>query len=87
MTGYRKFVIYLMQTAYLVAMVIGQRIMELVGLNFTCVIVTLAAVNFAPMIIDLATKGYDKFFYWHDHRHDVKPPKPIKVKTRRFRGV
>lgn len=39
MTGYRKFVIYLMQTAYLVAMVIGQRIMELVGLNFTCVIV------------------------------------------------
>ena len=87
MTGYRKFVIYLMQTAYLVAMVIGQRIMELVGLNFTCVIVTLAAVNFAPMIIDLATKGYDKFFYWHDHHHDVKPPKPIKVKTRRFRGV
>ena len=75
MTGYRKFVIYLMQTAYLVAMVIGQRIMELVGLNFT------------PMIIDLATKGYDKFFYWYDHRHDVKPPKPIKVKTRRFRGV
>ena len=67
MTGYRKFVIYLMQTAYLVAMVIGQRIMELVGLNFTCVIVTLAAVNFAPMIIDLATKGYDKFFYWYDH--------------------
>ena len=87
MTGYRKFVIYLMQTAYLVAMVIGQRIMELVGLNFTCVIVALAAVNFAPMIIDLATKGYDKFFYWYDHRHDVKPPKPIKVKTRRFRGV
>lgn len=87
MTGYRKFVIYLMQTAYLVAMVIGQRIMELVGLNFTCVIVTLAAVNLAPMIIDLATKGYDKFFYWYDHRHDVKPPKPIKVKTRRFRGV
>lgn len=87
MTGYRKFVIYIMQTAYLVAMVIGQRIMELVGLNFTCVIVTLAAVNFAPMIIDLATKGYDKFFYWYDHRHDVKPPKPIKVKTRRFRGV
>lgn len=87
MTGYRKFVIYFMQTAYLVAMVIGQRIMELVGLNFTCVIVTLAAVNFAPMIIDLATKGYDKFFYWYDHRHDVKPPKPIKVKTRRFRGV
>lgn len=87
MTGYRKFVIYLMQTAYLVAMVIGQRIMELVGLNFTCVIVTLAAVNFAPMIIDLATKGYDKFFYWYDHRHDVKSPKPIKVKTRRFRGV
>ena len=87
MTGYRKFVIYLMQTAYLVAMVIGQRIMELVGLNFTCVIVTLAAVNFAPMIIDLATKGYDKFFYWYDHRHDVKPPKPIKVKTRRVRGV
>lgn len=87
MTGYRKFVIYLMQTSYLVAMVIGQRIMELVGLNFTCVIVTLAAVNFAPMIIDLATKGYDKFFYWYDHRHDVKPPKPIKVKTRRFRGV
>lgn len=87
MTGYRKFVIYLMQTAYLVSMVIGQRIMELVGLNFTCVIVTLAAVNFAPMIIDLATKGYDKFFYWYDHRHDVKPPKPIKVKTRRFRGV
>lgn len=87
MTGYRKFVIYLMQTAYLVAMVIGQRIMELVGLNFTCVIVTLAAVNFAPIIIDLATKGYDKFFYWYDHRHDVKPPKPIKVKTRRFRGV
>ena len=87
MTGYRKFVIYLMQTAYLVAMVIGQRIMELVGLNFTYVIVTLAAVNFAPMIIDLATKGYDKFFYWYDHRHDVKPPKPIKVKTRRFRGV
>lgn len=87
MTGYRKFVIYLMQTAYLVAMVIGQRIMELVGLNFTCVIATLAAVNFAPMIIDLATKGYDKFFYWYDHRHDVKPPKPIKVKTRRFRGV
>ena len=87
MTGYRKIVIYLMQTAYLVAMVIGQRIMELVGLNFTCVIVTLAAVNFAPMIIDLATKGYDKFFYWYDHRHDVKPPKPIKVKTRRFRGV
>ena len=87
MTGYRKFVIYLMQTAYLVAMVIGQRIMELVGLNFTGVIVTLAAVNFAPMIIDLATKGYDKFFYWYDHRHDVKPPKPIKVKTRRFRGV
>ena len=87
MTGYRKFVIYLMQTAYLVAMVIGQRIMELVGLNFTCVIVTLAAVNFAPMIIDLATKGYDKFFYWYDHRHDVKPPKPIKLKTRRFRGV
>lgn len=87
MTGYRKFVIYLMQTAYLVAMVIGQRIMELVGLNFTCVIVTLAAVNFAPMIIDFATKGYDKFFYWYDHRHDVKPPKPIKVKTRRFRGV
>lgn len=87
MTGYRKFVIYLMQTAYLVAMVIGQRIMELVGLNFTCVIVTLAAVNFAPMIIDLATKGYDKLFYWYDHRHDVKPPKPIKVKTRRFRGV
>lgn len=87
MTGYRKFVIYLMQTAYLVAMVIGQRIIELVGLNFTCVIVTLAAVNFAPMIIDLATKGYDKFFYWYDHRHDVKPPKPIKVKTRRFRGV
>lgn len=87
MTGYRKFVIYLMQTAYLVAMVIGQRIMELVGLNFTCVIVTLAAVNFAPMIIDLATKGYDKFFYRYDHRHDVKPPKPIKVKTRRFRGV
>ena len=87
MTGYRKFVIYLMQTAYLVAIVIGQRIMELVGLNFTCVIVTLAAVNFAPMIIDLATKGYDKFFYWYDHRHDVKPPKPIKVKTRRFRGV
>ena len=87
MTGYRTFVIYLMQTAYLVAMVIGQRIMELVGLNFTCVIVTLAAVNFAPMIIDLATKGYDKFFYWYDHRHDVKPPKPIKVKTRRFRGV
>ena len=87
MTGYRKFVIYLMQTAYLVAMVIGQRIMELVGLNFTCVIVTVAAVNFAPMIIDLATKGYDKFFYWYDHRHDVKPPKPIKVKTRRFRGV
>ena len=87
MTGYRKFVIYLMQTAYLVAMVIGQRIMELVGLNFTCVIVTLATVNFAPMIIDLATKGYDKFFYWYDHRHDVKPPKPIKVKTRRFRGV
>lgn len=87
MTGYRKFVIYLMQTAYLVAMVIGQRIMELVGLNFTCVIVTLAAVNFAPMIIDLATKGYDKFFYWYDHRHDVKPLKPIKVKTRRFRGV
>lgn len=87
MTGYRKFVIYLMQTAYLVAMVIGQRIMELVGLNFTCVIVTLAAVNVAPMIIDLATKGYDKFFYWYDHRHDVKPPKPIKVKTRRFRGV
>ena len=87
MTGYRKFVIYLMQTAYLVAMVIGQRIMELVGLNFTCVIVTLAAVNFAPMIIDLATKGYDKFFYWYDPRHDVKPPKPIKVKTRRFRGV
>lgn len=87
MTVYRKFVIYLMQTAYLVAMVIGQRIMELVGLNFTCVIVTLAAVNFAPMIIDLATKGYDKFFYWYDHRHDVKPPKPIKVKTRRFRGV
>lgn len=87
MTGYRKFVIYLMQTAYLVAMVIGQRIMELVGLNFTCVIVTLAAVNFASMIIDLATKGYDKFFYWYDHRHDVKPPKPIKVKTRRFRGV
>lgn len=87
MTGYRKFVIYLMQTAYLVAMVIGQRIMELVGLNFTCVIVTLAAVNFAPMIIDLATKGYDKFFYWYDHRHGVKPPKPIKVKTRRFRGV
>ena len=87
MTGYRKFVIYLMQTAYLVAMVIGQRIMELVGLNFTCVIVTLAAVNFAPMIIDLATKGYYKFFYWYNHRHDVKPPKPIKVKTRRFRGV
>lgn len=87
MTGYRKFVIYIMQTAYLVAMVIGQRIMELVGLNFTCVIVTLAAVNFAPMIIDLETKGYDKFFYWYDHRHDVKPPKPIKVKTRRFRGV
>ena len=87
MTGYRKFVIYLMQTAYLVAMVIGQRIMELVGLNFTCVIVTLAAVNFAPMIIDLATKGYDKLFYRYDHRHDVKPPKPIKVKTRRFRGV
>ncbi len=51
MTGYRKFVIYLMQTAYLVAMVIGQRIMELVGLNFTCVIVTLAAVNFAPRVM------------------------------------
>ena len=87
MTGYRKFVIYLMQTAYLVAMVIGQRIMELVGLNFTCVIVTLAAVNFAPMIIDLATKGYENCFYWYEHRHDVKPPKPIKVKTRLFRGV
>ena len=82
MTGYRKFVIYLMQTAYLVAMVIGQRIMELVGLNFTCVIVTLAAVNFAPMIIDLATKGYDKFFYWYDHRHDVKPPKADKGKDK-----
>ena len=54
---------------------------------FRSVIVTLAAVNFAPMIIDLATKGYDKFFYWYDHLHDVKPPKPIKVKTRRFRGV
>lgn len=87
MTPYRKFVIYMMQTAYLVAMVVGQKIMELVGLNFTAVIVTLAAVNFAPMLIELVTKIYDKFFYWLDHRYDVKPPKPIRVKTKKFKGI
>ena len=59
MTGYRKFVI--MQTAYLVAAGDWSAYYGTSWLNFTAVIVTLAAVNFAPMIIDLATKGYDKF--------------------------
>ena len=34
--------------------------MELVGLNFTCVIVTVAAVNFAPMIV-ICNKVASKF--------------------------
>lgn len=87
MTQYRKLVIYLMQTVYLAALVIMQGLMEMVGLDFNAVIVTLAAINFSPMLIDLFTKLYDKFFEWYDHRGEARPPKPIKVKTKRIKSV
>ncbi len=87
MTPYRKFVIYAMQTAYLLAMIVGQHIMELVGLDFTAVIVTIAAINFCPMLVEVFEKLYDQVIYWWVHRKDVKPPKPIKVKVKRIKGL
>ena len=86
MTPYRKFVIYTMQTVYLIAMIVGQHIMELVGLNFTAVVVIIAAINFCPMLVELFEKIYDVTLNWWIHRKDEKPPKPIKVKVKKIKG-
>ena len=87
MTPYRKFVIYSMQTVYLAAMIVGQHLMELVGLNFTAVIVTIAAINFCPMLVELFEKLYDMLVYHWEHRNDEKPQKPIKVKVKKIKGI
>lgn len=87
LTPYRKLVIYTMQTVYLICMIIGQQIMDLVGLDFTAVIVTIAAINFCPMLVELFEKLYDMVIHWWEHRKDVKPPKPIKVKVKKVKGL
>lgn len=52
MTKYRKFIIYSMQIIYLLCMIIGQKILELVALDFNAVILLLAVTTFSPMMIE-----------------------------------
>ena len=52
MTKYRKFIIYSMQVIYLLCMIIGQKILELVALDFNAVILLLAVTTFSPMMIE-----------------------------------
>ncbi len=52
MTKYRKFIIYSMQIIYLLCMIIGQKILELVALDFSAVILLLAVTTFSPMMIE-----------------------------------
>ncbi len=82
MTPYRKFVIYSMQIAYLVCMIVGQHILELVDLNFSAVILMIASLYFAPMLKDLFNKLYDAWIAHRDHAEKpVDPDHTLAIDT------
>lgn len=52
MTLYRRLVTYGMRVLYLLCMGIGQKLLELSGMNLTAVIMMLAVITFAPIAIE-----------------------------------
>ena len=58
---YRRIVIYVMETAYLVIMIIGREILEFTDVSVTGVLVLVGVITMAPIIIDLLESFYNKY--------------------------
>lgn len=82
MTAYRKVVIYAMQTAYLICMIVGQHLLELESLNFNSVIIMLAILNFSPMLMDGMNTLYGMMEQKIDKGKVVLDKKKSKIKTK-----
>ena len=58
---YRRIVIYVMETAYLVIMIIGQDILEFTAVSVTGVLVLVGVITMAPILIDLLETFYNRY--------------------------
>jgi cation-transporting ATPase E len=74
MTAYRKLIVYSMQILYLACMVIGQKLLELVGLDFNAVILMVACIYFGPMLKDLFDNIYDAWVRRRERKERVLQP-------------
>lgn len=59
-TTYRKIIIYTTQLAYFIAMIIGQKILNLTTISFNGILVLIAAMYFSPLMVEGAQIVYDK---------------------------
>ena len=58
---YRRIVIYVMETVYLVVMIIGQQILEFTAVSVTGVLVLVGVITMAPILIDLLESFYNRY--------------------------
>ena len=55
LTVYRKIIIYTTQLCYYIALIVGQKILELTSISFNWMIVLLALMAFSPVLIELSS--------------------------------
>ena len=55
LTVYRKIIIYTTQLCYYIALIVGQKILELTSISFNWMIVLLALMAFSPVLVELSS--------------------------------
>lgn len=78
LTKYRKFIIYSCQFCYYVALIVGQKILNLSNVPFNWMIILLALIAFSMIIIDLATYLFKTLLklFQGNHKKTKKISKP-----------
>ena len=56
LSTYRKVVIYTMRLVYLICILIGQGILELVAVDFNVLLLLVSAITFSPLFFEWSTK-------------------------------
>ncbi len=80
LSTYRKIVCYVMEILYLVAMSLGQSILDLTGINVVGVMVLIGLISITPMLIDLFENFYDRHLGERIQRMATREPKKLNLK-------
>ena len=82
MTPFRKAVAYTMEAAYLVVMILGQKILDFTSISVTGVLILIGVITMAPIVIDLLTDAFDRLIRQHEKRRKKKNAKKQEVQER-----